>query len=533
MAVDGRLPRRHKSHEMDEHLKTLYPYAKTPQERMRECNINLMKMHNDMSCPRNDAPLAVEDDIFSDLLDFSTYSELQDGSSQYNNAMGNFETLYPTTSPSHYIAPAALGVGDIYAANYGSLHADSGLDSSSSSMGSFENSPRNYTSLYYSAPLEFQTPYMDNPLSVGSSSSQLSPATINSQSSPERQPSPIPRRQVSTDADIEPTAAPLVMVLSAKDMATVAQRTRAKYSAQKRKEVHETRKRGACEECRRRKKKCVHVTLMDSAVLSERPTAASNPARRPQPSNDGGATPGHPSRPMSPQRTANTASATPQVHQVHKGGYDCSPTGGARGSHVGIVEPDTSPEASQSPFPPESDFVLFPEDMDHTLPPPPTNMDLMWMDQRYIYSSADLFNHVEATPTQDGLNPWFCPGTSGAGKTAMTSIATSYPQTQQFEHTRQAPHFTASWKEFDEAIESLLTGSPGAVVEPNECQRSQRFRDGPNTKVRAPLAHLTSSVSALATTWTLIWSVYLAPIIAFHPKNNPMTTLGTGAAKRD
>jgi hypothetical protein len=224
-AVDGRLPRRLKSREMDEYLKTLYPYAKTPQERMRECNIDLMKMASEMSSAENTEPTAVvEDEIFSDLMDFSIYNESSDDSSQYNVTMESFETISPSNSLSHAAIPAAPRFDDTCAASC--------IDSSSSGLGSFENSPFSYCSPYGSLPLEPPT-QETYPISAGSSSS----------------------REVSTAIDAKPGAAPLVMVLNAKDMATVAQRTRVKYSPAKRKEVHETRKRGACEECRRRKKK--------------------------------------------------------------------------------------------------------------------------------------------------------------------------------------------------------------------------------------------------------------------------------------
>ena len=246
-AVDGRLPRRLKSREMDEYLKTLYPYAKTPQERMRECNIDLMKMASEISCDENAEPAAVvEDEIFSDLMDFSIYNESSDDSSQYNMTMESFETLSPTNSLSHAAIPAALGFDDTYTASC--------IDSSSSGMGSFENSPSSYCSPYGSVPLE---PHAQGTYSIGagSNSSHPSLSTMNSQSDSERQPPCTSSLRVSTAMDTKPAAAPLVMVLNAKDMATVAQRTRVKYSPAKRKEVHETRKRGACDECRRRKKK--------------------------------------------------------------------------------------------------------------------------------------------------------------------------------------------------------------------------------------------------------------------------------------
>src|SRR5206468_1761775 len=127
---------------------------------------------------------------------------------------------------------------------------------SSSAMGSFEDSPFNCTSSNYSTPPELQPlgTYTSNALSVDSGSLQPSPASMNTPLLFECSPSCTPRHQPSKSEQIE-TSAPLVMVLNAKNMSTVAQRTRAKYTPAKRKEVHDTRKRGACEVCRRRKKK--------------------------------------------------------------------------------------------------------------------------------------------------------------------------------------------------------------------------------------------------------------------------------------
>jgi hypothetical protein len=47
---------------------------------------------------------------------------------------------------------------------------------------------------------------------------------------------------------------------------------------------------------------------------------------------------------------------------------------------VSAVEPDVVVEEGLSPFPPESDFVLFPEDMDYRLSPRQTDMNLNWVD---------------------------------------------------------------------------------------------------------------------------------------------------------
>lgn len=254
-AVDGRLPRRLKSREMDEYLKTLYPDARTPQERMRECNIDLMKMASEMSGLGNTEPTAViEDDIFSDLMDFSIYNESSDDSSQYNMTMEGSDILSPANSLSHAATPAALRLGGAYATSYDFLHIDSGIDSSSSGVGSSENSPSSYSSPCNSVPIEHQAQGA-YPFSAGPSCSRTSPSTMNIRSESEHQPSRVSSRQVPTTIDTKPAAAPLVMVLNAKDMAAVAQRTRVKYTPAKRKEVHETRKRGACVECRRRKKK--------------------------------------------------------------------------------------------------------------------------------------------------------------------------------------------------------------------------------------------------------------------------------------
>ncbi|KAI9764917.1 MAG: hypothetical protein M1840_007942 [Geoglossum simile] len=440
-AVDGRLPRRLKSREMDEYLKTLYPYAKTPQERMRECNIDLMKMASEMSCPENTEPTAVvEDDIFSDLMDLSIYTESSDDSSQYNMTMETFETLSPTNSLPHAAVPTTLGLGSTYAADCGFHRAVSCMDSSSSGMGSFENSPSSYGSPYSSAPLgpQAQGTYS---ISAGFNSSHPSPSTEDPQSSPECQPPSISPQQVSATMGTKPVAAPLVMVLNAKDMATVAQRTRVKYTLAKRKEVHETRKRGACEECRRRKKKCAHAAPMDSVFTPKRRAINSKPASQPQSSNnfiDGA--PGDLSKPAPPRCATKVAPTTPQAPHIRRRGCESSPTFGAEVTHVDNLE-GSPVEASQSPFPPESDFVLFPEEMDFMFSPHSVDMGQMWTEQSHVQRVC----LADTAPTQEGLNT----------------------QATHSEHTRGSLSPADPWREFDEAIEALLTRPEYSQINPN------------------------------------------------------------------
>jgi hypothetical protein len=248
---------------MDEFLKSIYPYARTPQERMMECNIDLLKMANEIpcaeftapmanqiSCSEFTAPMAInEDELFSESLDPCVRDELSGGYAQCGNMPLELEGPY---LPSHYLVPPALEVDWTCATDYSFLHADSGMESISSAM----DSPSDYTSSSYPTPTKLQTlgTYAGNSLSVDSGSSQPSPASANPLPTAEHQPSCVPQHKVSSAEQAE-ALAPLIMVLNAKNMSTVAQRTRAKYTPAKRKEVHNTRKRGACRECRRRKKK--------------------------------------------------------------------------------------------------------------------------------------------------------------------------------------------------------------------------------------------------------------------------------------
>ncbi|KAH0566470.1 hypothetical protein GP486_000140 [Trichoglossum hirsutum] len=306
--ADGRLPRRLKSHEMDEFLKKIYPHARTPQERMRECNIDLLRMANEIPCPEYAMPTAVgQDDLFSDLLDSSIYDESFNELNQSNEAPQGFERS-PSSFPLSCYLPVAPEVGRACTTNYNYLRTDSDMESSPSAMGSFGDSSSNYTWFDYLTPLEFQTSgtYTDSSLSVGSGPSL---GAMDSPPLPECQLSRNRCHQVSSSEHPE-AAEPLVMVLNAKNMSAVAQRRRAKYTPAKRKEVHATRKRGACQECRRRKKK---VNVGELPLMS-------------------------------------------------------------------AVEPDTVVEQGLSPFPPESDFVLFPEDMDYRLSPSQMNMNLSWTD---------------------------------------------------------------------------------------------------------------------------------------------------------
>ncbi|KAH0541446.1 hypothetical protein FGG08_004055 [Glutinoglossum americanum] len=318
VGVDGRLPRRFKSHEMDEFLKGIYPHAKTPQERMRECNIDLLRMANEAPYPEYAAPAATGDgNIFSDLLDPSAYSEPFGEWAQCEITPQEFENPPSAYPSSHYLIPPAIEVDQTYATNYDFLHADSGMESVSSAMGSFEDSPSNYTSSDYPTPPEFQASgtHIGNSLSVGSSSSQPSPASVSSPLMPDHRLSRIPRHQ-APNADQAEATAPLVMVLNAKNMSTVAQRTRAKYTPAKRKEVHDTRKRGAF------------------------------------------------------------APITPRIPYTNKGEPLLS-LGDFETPLVDTVEPDTSVDTGLSPFPPESDFILFPEEMDYRFSPSQMNMDLI------------------------------------------------------------------------------------------------------------------------------------------------------------
>jgi hypothetical protein len=256
--ADGRLPRRLKSHEMDEFLKSIYPHARTPQERMRECNIDLLKMANEIHYPEYAIPTTTvsQDDLFSEPLDPSIYDESFDEFVQYDAAaqgFGNSSSSLSSYPPSHHHPPVALGVEQTYTTNYNFLHTDSGMESGSSAMGSFGDPSSSYTSSNYPTPPELQASgtYTNSSISVGS---EPSFRRMSSPPIPERQPSCNPSHRVPSGEHDE-AVAPLVMVLNAKNMSTVAQRRRAKYTPAKRKEVHDTRKRGACEECRRRKKK--------------------------------------------------------------------------------------------------------------------------------------------------------------------------------------------------------------------------------------------------------------------------------------
>jgi hypothetical protein len=138
-----------------------------------------------------------------------------------------------------------------------------------------------------------------------------------------------------------------------------------------------------------------------------------------------------------PGRAAKAAPTTPHTPQVHQRGYKCSPTFGTEASPVGTLE-DSSVEGGQSPFPPESDFVLFPEEMDHTLSPHSVDMGQMCMEQSHVYSACALFGPTDTMTIEEHLNT----------------------QAKHSEHTRKTPKPTISWKEFDEAMEALLTRSP-------------------------------------------------------------------------